>query len=307
VILAHLIQSASSLPTYASALESAISALERDIKTLENSSVPLEHWLPLFSCLVVVGVVMELWVIRRQYGDERDDWRRGTIRSPEKPSIAKLLVEVVSVLLITWGIVGELWVGIKITSINGVLRSKNAELRSKSDQLLTLVTEQAGTAEVSAEKSAAASQRADSDAERAKNTADAVAQLAKQLHEFLTPRSLTQKEMDDLRDSLKPLADPNVPILVTGSWESGLAIQVWSSLKIAGFEKAEFKLLQGPLPYGMGTSSPHKYAYLTGRIAGALMKAGISPMVGLQGITADTEPIKLFIGDIRAAPLPSLK
>jgi hypothetical protein len=307
-ILAHLIQSASSLPTDASALESAISALERDIRTLENSSVPSERALPWFTAIIAIGVALELWVIWRDRADDMHVWRRGVICwPPDRPSTKKFIVEIVSVLFVTGGIVGELWAGVKITQINGSLRSKGAELRSKSDQLLTLVTQEAGTAKVSAEKSAAASQRADADAERAKNKADVVAKLAKQLHEFLTGRSLTQKEMDDLRDSLKPLADANVPILVTGSWESGLVIQVWDSLKRAGFEKAKLRLIQGPVPYGMGASSPPKHAYLADEITGILRKAGIGPMVGGVGLTADTEPIEIFIGDIRMAPLPLLK
>jgi hypothetical protein len=325
VIFIRLIQSASSLPTDTStlqgsiaALENAVSALESEIKTLESSSVPWEHSVWVFTFLVLVGVALELWIIRHEYRDDVDAWELanfvGVLRSPSRPSTAKLVVEVGSVLLITIGIMGELGAGIRIASINGKLRgmsaqlrSKNAEVRSKSDQLLALVTAQAGTAKASAEKAAAASGRAESDAERAKNKADNVARLAKQLHEFLTPRSLTQKEMDDLRDSLKPLADPNVPILVTGSWESGLAIQVWSSLKLAGFEKAQFQLIQGPVPYGMGASSPLKHGYLTGEIVAKLMKVGIGPEVGVQGITADTEPIKIFIGDIRTAPLPTMK
>jgi hypothetical protein len=53
-------------------------------------------------------------------------------------------------LLITGGIVGELWIGVSITSINGVLRGKSAELRSRSNQLLALVTQEAGDAATSA-------------------------------------------------------------------------------------------------------------------------------------------------------------
>jgi hypothetical protein len=146
VIFAHLIQSASSLLTDASALERAISALEREITTLESSSVPLERLLPWVTGLVAIGVALEFWVIIREYRDELRIWRHGTMGFPERPSIGKFVIEFLSVLLITFGIVGELWVGIKITSINGTLRSKSAELRSESDQLLALVTQQSGDA-----------------------------------------------------------------------------------------------------------------------------------------------------------------
>ncbi len=150
VIFAHLIQSASSLPTDTSALESSVSALERQITALESSSIPLEQLLPWFTGLVALGVAMEFWLIWRERFDEMEAWARGTIRSPERPSFTQFAVAILSVLLITGGIVGELWVGIKITSINGIPRSKNAELRSDSDQLLALVTQQAGDAAKSA-------------------------------------------------------------------------------------------------------------------------------------------------------------
>jgi hypothetical protein len=161
VIFAYLIQAASNLPTNVSALqgaipvlESQISALESEIKALENSSVPWEHKLPWFTGIVAFGVAMELLVIWHDYREESKAWRRGTIRPPDRPSAVKLLVEVVSVVFITAGIVGELWVGLKITSINGAIRAKSAALqsqsaalRSKNEQLVRLLSVEAGDAE----------------------------------------------------------------------------------------------------------------------------------------------------------------
>src|SRR5271166_3756939 len=98
-IFAYLAQTASNLPTDASALQSAISALESEIKTLESSSVPWEGSLPWFTGVVALGVAMELWVIWRERCDDMEAWRRGIIRPPDRPSLGKFLVEVVSVLL----------------------------------------------------------------------------------------------------------------------------------------------------------------------------------------------------------------
>jgi hypothetical protein len=145
VIFAHLIQSASNLPSNLSALESAVSALERDIKILDSRSVPWEHSLPWFTAVVAIGVIMELWVIRHERRDDMETWALahfGVLRSPSRPSTGKLLVEVASVLLITGGIVGELWIGIEIASINGALRGKSSELRGKSDLLVALLGQQ---------------------------------------------------------------------------------------------------------------------------------------------------------------------
>ena len=160
MIFAHLIQTASSLPSDASALKSAISALESEINALESSSVPWEQSLKWFTASVAFGVAMELWIIWRERQDGLEAWARGIIRPPDRPSVWRFVVEVASVLFIVAGIVGELWVGVAITSINGRLRTKGAELRSKSDQLLALVIQQAGDAQTSAEGAASAAIRA---------------------------------------------------------------------------------------------------------------------------------------------------
>jgi hypothetical protein len=146
VSLDHLIQAASNLPIDASALESSISALESDIKALELSSVPWESALPWITALVVIGVGMELWVISHERHDEKEIWNAwyfGRIRPPGRPSKTKLLIEVVSVLLVTLGVAGEIGVGVKITSINGRLRNKNAEFRIENGHLIALLDKEA--------------------------------------------------------------------------------------------------------------------------------------------------------------------
>jgi hypothetical protein len=142
VIFAHLIQSASRLPIDTSALESAISALERDIRAWDSSSGPWERSLPWFTALVALGVAMEFWVIWRERRDDVEAFSLGIVRLADRPSTVKYVIEILSVLFITAGIVGELWVGIKITSINGMLRSKNTELRSKTGQLIALLNQE---------------------------------------------------------------------------------------------------------------------------------------------------------------------
>jgi len=160
VISAPLVQIASNLLTDPSALESSISALERDVsalesavKALEISSACWEPWVWVFSALVVVGVMMELWVIRH---DWREEWETFAIwhfmsatRSPSRPSRLKLWVEVLSVVFIAIGVAGELGIGVKISLINGAirgkageLRTKNTELRDKSNQLVALINRQ---------------------------------------------------------------------------------------------------------------------------------------------------------------------
>lgn len=98
---------------------------------------------------------MELWVIRHEWRDDMEAWALahfGVLRSPGRPSIKKLGVEVGSVLLITIGVMGELGVGIKITSINGILHGKNGELRTASDRLVALLTSEAKSADLARAK-----------------------------------------------------------------------------------------------------------------------------------------------------------
>ena len=65
---------------------------------------------------------------------------------PPRPATVKLWVGMVSVALVTIGILGELGIGLWISHLNGQLRTNSSDLRSKSDQLLALVTQQAGDA-----------------------------------------------------------------------------------------------------------------------------------------------------------------
>ena len=165
MIFAPLTEAASRSPIDApalgrsiSALEGAISALERELKALEILSACWEPWVWVFSALVVVGVVMELWVVLHDWREEWETfaiWRFiGVTRSPSRPDRPKLWVEVISVVLIAVGVAGELGIGVEISHINGAirgkaseLRTKNAELRRDSDQLVALVNERAGNLE----------------------------------------------------------------------------------------------------------------------------------------------------------------
>lgn len=141
---------------------------------------------------------MELRVI----WDRRDGmaaWRRGIIRPPDRPSLKTFIVEIVSVVFITGGIVGELWAGVEVTSINGRLRSKSAELRSKSDQLLALVTQEAGNAKASAEGAAGAAARANAQAGKAQQQVEALSKTANDLQAKLEQ---TENEVGQLTREL---------------------------------------------------------------------------------------------------------
>lgn len=204
MIFTYLIQSASSLPSDASALESAISALERNIKALETSSVPLERRLPWFTGIVVIGVAMEIWVILRERRDDMEAWGRGIVRPPERPQITKLLVELASVVLITAGIVGELWIGLSITQINGQLRDKGAELRTKSDLLLGLLTQQTSNANERSSNNEKEAAQLRKDAARLHKEAETEHLARAKIEARVAWRHLNKEQKDEIGLLLKP-------------------------------------------------------------------------------------------------------
>ncbi|HUL32479.1 MAG TPA: hypothetical protein VL128_01240 [Candidatus Eisenbacteria bacterium] len=264
-------------------------SVRQDLEALRNKY---------FAYLVAATVAVALGVIL----EEAEEWLRYVnrllpLKEITEYRLARKLVKL-GWMLIVIGVMGE--------GVFEVLVSRADALAHAFDEILLMeARKQAGDAATSAKIAREEADASEVAAKSAKQEAEDVSKLANQLHGYLTPRSLTQKEMDDLRDSLKPFADPNILIVVEGSWGAPtVPIQVWNSIKAAGFERADLRLSWTWLPQGMGASSPPKYAYLTGRIAGAIMKLGIV-MDGVQGVTADTEPITIVIGDIRAAALPA--
>jgi hypothetical protein len=260
-MIAHLISSVSALPTDSSALVSAISALESSVEALERSSEGLEPWIPRFTWLVVLGVALEIGVVIIDHKEAMNDWRR-TLLHPEKPSSVKLWFEIASVILVTVGIVGELVVGIGISSINGELRAQSRLLRSKSDQLLALVTREAGDAKDSATAAKDAASSTKTEADAAKSAAAKALELAqaadRSLADFqarLAWRTVSDKQKKGLYDWLRAFRGRSVDV----SWDAiepeqnSFAPQLINALIYAG-------LFVNPTPAGMNVLSPDKTA-----------------------------------------------
>jgi hypothetical protein len=141
---------ASTLEASISALKSSISALESSINALDGRSGFWEKVGWYCAVLVGVGVVAEIVSIVREYLEDRHDWRRGIVRPPDRPSFGWMLFDVFATVIVVGGIFGEAGATGKVSAINSLLRSKTSELRAKSDQLLALITLEAGSAASSA-------------------------------------------------------------------------------------------------------------------------------------------------------------
>jgi hypothetical protein len=95
---------------------------------LESTSRSLELWLYLFVALVVIGVVLEVGFVLWEYRGALEEYQRGTIRSPHKPSGWRLCFELLGAALVAIGVAGELGVDIKSGTVQTGLRTKNGEL-----------------------------------------------------------------------------------------------------------------------------------------------------------------------------------
>lgn len=140
----------SALDASMAALKSSISALESSIKALEGSSGLWETLA--WSCAIAVGIgiVGEVWAIVGEHQDDLEAWRRGIVRPPDHPNVRRFWFDIVATLLVLVGVFGEAGASMRLASINSQLRSKTSELRADSDQLLALVTQEAGSAATSA-------------------------------------------------------------------------------------------------------------------------------------------------------------
>ena len=111
-----------------SALANSIAALRSSIKALESRSDSLEAWLYLWVALVVAGVVLEVGFVFWAYKEEREEYHRGTIRSPQKPRRGKLLFELLGAVLVAIGVAGELGVDVIAGRVHTDLRTNNGAL-----------------------------------------------------------------------------------------------------------------------------------------------------------------------------------
>lgn len=133
-----------------SAYQSSLTALDKGISGLGASSGKYEAGAIVFALMVAFGVVGELVVLCFEYQEEKTKWKRGLVCPPDRPSVRIYLVTFIAIIFVAVGVLGEAWATKKLEEINSQLRSETSDLQAKSEQLLSLVTQQAGTASSSA-------------------------------------------------------------------------------------------------------------------------------------------------------------
>lgn len=131
------------------------------MKATEGSSGRWETFAWFCSVVVAVGVAAEIVGIFWEYQDDLTAWRRGILIPPDRPSFVKFFwFEIFATVIVVTGIFGEAKASKELSNINSQLRSKTSELRADSDQLLALITQEAGDANKSALRAAGAAHSA---------------------------------------------------------------------------------------------------------------------------------------------------
>lgn len=105
-------------------LRSLLSRLE----ALETLRASLHSSLRFWEWVVVIGVVIELIVVIKEYRDDLHEFRRGVIIPPEKPSILLLALGLLGAGMVAFGISKELLVDAKIEGIETQIRGVNEQL-----------------------------------------------------------------------------------------------------------------------------------------------------------------------------------
>jgi hypothetical protein len=132
------------------------STLDSKITALESRSDFLEEWLFVWIICIFVGLVFELFVVVREYANARKEWRRGTIRSPAKPTVGMLAMHLLGPVLITIGIAGEMWIHVESGHVNTYLRAANNERVAQLNREAAVARELQAAANVQAKSHEAA-------------------------------------------------------------------------------------------------------------------------------------------------------
>lgn len=167
--------------------------LRRLLNNLETSRASLHGWLHFWTLLVVVGVALEVISLVWEYVKELNDFKRGEIHAPEKPSLVLFTVGFLGIALVVAGVSGELYIDVRAETIETGIRKAN-------DDLLALISKEARDAETSAEGAADAASIAKARADEADIAAGKaqhkVGEVGKQADDLLKKYVAAEKELE---------------------------------------------------------------------------------------------------------------
>ena len=98
-----------------------------------------DHWLNKWTLAVVIGVGLELAVLAWEFNEEWRVFKRGTIRTPERPNLRLYLFAALAAILVLVGVAGEF-------SITRSIEEIGTELRIISGKRVEIAEENTGNA-----------------------------------------------------------------------------------------------------------------------------------------------------------------
>lgn len=253
-----------------------VSSLARDLANLENSWSSLDWWLNFWTIIVVVGVGVELLVIITEYAQGWQDFKRGTIHSPDKPSILIFGLGFLGAALVAIGVAGELRIHVKAGKIE-------ADMRDKTRQLVALVEGEAANA----------------NAEAARLQLENSKIIA-----ALRQPTLSDADQKTIADKVRSCAKSDIRVIVEfGIGSKDLGFPIFNALKKGGFDRAEPRVSDS-VRRGTSIKGPRELADVTRCISEALGSAKVT-IVGLIGVSEPPgSPITISAGEKPLGELP---
>ncbi len=132
------------------------SAFKSILDGFERTRVLLDGWLGFWTWLVVVGVAFELVFIIWDFSEDRRVWldaaTHARIPFPARPSRLKLIFEILSVVFVVAGVVGELRIEARLGTLETYIRQTNedrvAQLQKEAGDAAYSATIAKGAADV---------------------------------------------------------------------------------------------------------------------------------------------------------------
>lgn len=276
-----------------SALDKALSILESEILNLEHQSDALRFWLWFSTAIVVFGIFLELIVLIKEHREKIRDWKRATIRTPEKPSLWFFVFEVAATLLVFAGVAGELAVGVRSEDINTKLRDKNGKRFSLVQQKADSATNRAAALEREAGYLHKEAARLNKQAED-----ERVARV--QMQALVSARHIPAKELQKLAASLSEFKGKELYLesYANDPESYGLGLSILTSLKsipLVVWDHLGLVMAPGPVRTGVAVVGPETESKFVYAMSDAISRSG-----GLIVTTSDEAPpgstVRVFIG-----------
>jgi hypothetical protein len=224
------------------------SALARELDNLEKSWSGLDWWLNVWTFVVVIGVAVELIVLIVEYVHDWRDFKRATIRSPEKPSWLVYGLGFLGAALVAIGVAGEFRVHIRAGKFESDMRDKTRQLVALVNQEASRAGERASTAEAT-NRTLQEQLKTEGDKARSREAQLRAQNLATQhelevehqshleLERRVQWRQITSEDADKITSLVRPFAGTHFDLSANMSDPEGIwyALQLRSVLAKAGW------------------------------------------------------------------------